>query len=503
MFTRITPILAGLVGCVLAAGCGDSLDVNNTNPKGSIGGVVVDAVTRMPIEGATVSVIAGADAKDPETTGTDGRFRFTNVPAGEVLISIDGPEGGGYQGVWLREILDDTAGDFPAQNTITVGPIGLIAPTDEVTVRVLDLEGQPVSMYTLTMTHFAQYIDFSDGTSDAKGEVVLAATTGTDGRATFQGLPPFFSLASGVNGTALIGLPPVQENGIYTYSGGAQTLDLKALGDPTPDIILDPSLAASLEIRASTIADLYDPPGSQPVPTVLPINGVVHVAFNLPIQNNATVTVMDEQGTPIANQPTVTISDDNITMSFGNNPLVPGNEYNLSIHAVSAVGEVAVSNDFAGAFFTPGLNDEVSVANVVRNANPTAESVHIEFSEPIGYATTGVIQLNGSNCPIFIDFDLNGAGGVGDATNERGNANCNLNLIAEEPDPPGIATRSGYTKFWRFTAPLQSDATTPLPSGTRFDLVFSKIVTATSIIERPDGRPVRDFVSPNDIPINP
>lgn len=486
-----------ILALISTGACGDSLDVQNTVPRGSIGGLVVDAVTRMPIEGATVSVIAGGESKGPTTTKADGHFSVNNVRAGDVLIMIDGPTDAGYQQAFIHGFLDDTAGNFPAHNTITLG-IGLIAAGSDYTVRVLDTSGRPVSMYPVTLRHFVQYIDFSSGLSRNGGEVVMTATTGTDGRVTFTGMPPFNALSPDINPTGVLLLPPVQENGLYVYPGGSQTVNLRAFGDPSPDVILDPNLAASLSIRASTVADLYNPPGSGRTGTVIGLKDTIHVAFNLPL-TDATVTVMDEAGTPLAAQPTVTPSEDNLSISFSSAPLAAGNEYNIVIHAVANIGDTLVEGDFAGAFFTAGAGD-VTVSNVVRDVG--TQSVDIEFSEPIGIGGGSSISLSGGNCVLYFNADLGGTSIIGDYPSERGNDSCFVVLYSNEPEPPGLAHRSGYTKYWRFTAPAPAGGGT-LPAGTRFDLVFSHVTSSSLVIERADGTPVQDFVDPTDIPINP
>ncbi len=491
-----------ILALIATGACGDSLDVQNTVPRGSIGGLVVDSVTRMPLEGATVSVIAGGESKGPTKTKADGHFSINDVRAGDVLIMIDGPADAGYQQAFIHGFLDDTAGNFPAHNTITLG-IGLIAAGGDYRVRVLDTQGRPVSMYPVTLRHFVQYIDFSSGLSRNGGEVVMTTTTGTDGRATFTGMPPFNALSPDINPTGVLLLPPVEENGLFVYPGGTQTVNLRDFGDPSPDVILDPNLAASLSIRASTVADLYNPPGSSATGTVLGINDTIHVAFNLPIQD-ATVTVMNEVGTPLGAQPSVTPSEDNLAISFGQSPLSPGNEYNIVIHAVANVGDTLVEGDFAGAFFTAGTGPDVTVSNVVRDA--ATQNVDVEFSEPIGIGGGNAIGLSGGNCVLFFNAnlaDITGTGVIGDAPNERGNDTCaNVVLYSNEPDPPGLGHRSGYTKYWRFTAPATAAGGT-LPAGTRFDVVFSHVVSSSLVIERADGTPVHDFVDPIDIPINP
>jgi hypothetical protein len=481
-----------LVALALATslgGCGDSLDVNNVDPSGSVGGIVVDAVTRAPIEGATLSVLAGGDSFDAQTTDATGTFSFDDVPAGDVLVSVAGPEGSTYQAALIRDTMPAAAGEFPISGSLTLGPIGLVPMSASFTARVLDLSGRPVSDYTVTARTFAQWVDISSGTGVNRGEIVMQATTDGSGYLSLSPFPDFFALGGGVSDTLHLSLPPNDSDGdmINDFAGGTQTLSLRSLGDVTPDIILDPSFSTQLTIRASTIGNMVSG-GTNPTQTVVGISDSLHFTFNLPIEQTVDVTVVDEQGTALDPQPGIAVSDDNLTVAFGSAPLAPGEEYNVVIHAVSAVGEVRVSGDFPGRFFTAAINPTVTVVNI--NRDPTTQQVDIEFDQPIGPVTS----LSGANCVLFFAADLGGDIAIGDIAGELGNANCNSNhtFASVEPNPGGIYGTSGYTKFWRFTAPLAGNGN-PLLSNTRVHIMFSHVTSTASIVERPDGSVVDDF----------
>lgn len=471
------------------SGCGDSLDVNNVDPKGSVGGIVVDAVSRLPIEGATLTILAGGDMFDAETTDATGAFSFDSVPAGDVLVSVAGPEGSSYQAALVRDSMPAAAGEFPLSGTLTLGPIGLVPLSSMFQARVLDLGGRPVSDYTVTARTFAQWVDISSGTGVNRGEVVMQATTDGNGYVSLSPFPDFFALGGGVSDTLHLTLPPHDSDGdmINDYAGGSQTLALRGLNDATPDIILDPAFSTQLQIRAATIGNMVSG-GTNPAQTVIGISDSLHFTFNLPIEQTATVTVVNEQGTLLDPQPGIAVTDDNITVAFGSTPLSPGEEYNIAIHAVSAVGEVRVSGDFSGHFFTAAINPTVSVINITRD--PTTQQVDIEFDQPIGPVTS----LSGGNCVLFFAADLGGDIAIGDIAGELGNANCNggHTFSSVEPNPGGTYGTSSYTKYWRFTAP-QGGNMSPLLSNTRVHILFSHVVSAGSIVERPDGSVVDDF----------
>ncbi len=494
--TRQVPVLAGALlaltfgGC---SGCGESLDVDNVAPEGSVGGLIVDAVTRLPVEGANVRLLAGAQIFEAVATGADGAFAFEGVPAGEVLITIEAPAG--YRGAWIRDMLSNAAGEFPTENaTLTVGPIGLVPTSETFTLRVLDQHGKPVSQYPLTLRHYAEYVDFSDGMPLEQGEVVMQASTDTSGYATFADLPDFYGLGPSISDTVIVLLPPLDADtdGVFEFAGGDRNFYMRDLADPTPDVILDSGYTTQLQIRASTIPELAGAGATNPAATVLSINDVIHAAFNLPIENSVEITVSDEYGTPITQLPSISVTGDNLAINFGGDPLLPGNEYNLHIHAVAAVGERLVTGDFYAPFFTPGISEEVTVANIARSGN----RVELEFSEPIGVGNGTASTLNGANCVLFINYDIDGSGLVGDGPMELTNASCDLGspyyLRSAEPDPVGPGGASGYTKYWIFDVP-QAPGPVDLPQGTHVHILFSHVSNAGKIVERATGVQVEDF----------
>jgi hypothetical protein len=489
--------------CILSVGlllsCGDSLEVENVDPQGSVGGLVYDAVTRQPLAGVQLGLVAGGRSFDAQTSAEDGSFSFDGVPAGDVIVSFTPPDG--YQPAYLRGTLSNAAGDFPTGNaTLTLGPIGMIPLSRSFAVRVLDQFGKPVSGYAVVVRTFAQYIDLSTGVAAGRGETVTTVTSDTNGYASLPSFPDFVGMGPSVNDSVLILLPPLDADadGVFEFGGGDRLFAARTLTDPTPDVILHAGYTTQLQIRASTIPVLAGSGGVSPSAAVLGISDAVHIAFNLPIQDDVAVTVSDEYGTPLATMPGLSVRDDNLTVNFGAAPLMPGNEYNITVHAIAAVGERMVTGDFAAPFFTRAINDTVTVTAISRD--PITQAVDLTFSEPIGLGNAANNTLSGGNCVLFFNADLGGGATIGDYPSELGALDCFVALSSSEPNPAGQAGLSGYTRHWRFTAPNNSGGN-PLPSNTRVHILWDRVNNGSFRVERPDGTAVGNMTDGSSIPI--
>lgn len=473
----------------LAAACGDSLSVNNASPAGSVGGLVVDASSRAPLEGATVTLISGGNVLDPEVTAADGSFRFTDVPFGIVLLIITPVDPAAYGGATVHRMLAGEAGDFPVDNeALTIGPIGLTplsaAPFQ---FRVIDIDGAPVANYNVAAQTTVEWIDYSGGPGVAQGERIITATTDADGYATIPGLPEYWRLSPNINDALVVNLPPLDigADGIYEYPGGFTVFNLLALGNPTPDVILDPAYSGALTVQQSSIDALAGGGG----PSVLGTNNEAWIKFNLPITDDVEVIVGNELGQPVA-APTATVEGDTLRLSFAG--LNPGAEYNMSIHAVAAVGDHAIQGTFYAPFFLRSADSQVTVVSATRDGPST---IHVTFSQPIGLGFG--VSLNGGNCVLFFNADLGGASvPVGDAPGEIGNADCEggRSFSSEEPDPQGPVGYSGYTTRWVFDV-FNPFTATALGPGTQTYFMFSHVADPSYRLRRVDGTLVNDVMT--------
>lgn len=485
------------VWAVTLAGCGseeqkidESLRVDNTEPLGSVGGVVLNGVTEAPIVGGVeVTVIAGGHEPFTVTTDADGRFLVQEVPAsGNVVVLL---EAEGFLPTRLTGELDGEAGNFPVGNaTLSIGPIGLVPATGTVSVRIVGENGDVIPDISLTGTTFVRYMDLSNGERMERGQVTVSATSNQAGLATFSGLPDFAGLGAEVNDTMMVTVPPVDYNddGIYEYPGTTVWLNGLRTGGPERLITLNSGYATNLTVLSSTIAALE---GMGGVPSTVPVNGPIYVLFNLPINEASLyVRVMDEFGENTM-QVNTSVDGQLLTIDFPT-ALQAGAEYNMQIHAVSMVGDTILETDLFAPFFTASTE---TLAISAMEDDPNSNDVIVYFNQPVGTGNTATNELYGANCVLWYNIDID----TGDTSTvdpgEYGADTCDIGggairgLRADEgvPDMPG-ASRSGYTTRWRFQPPLTGGGTPgPLPGTTEFKITFPDVSQPSRLVTTPDG----------------
>src|SRR5262249_30425789 len=125
-------LLLGIVGC--GSSGSNSVSVDNMNPLGTVGGIVVDRATEMPIAGATVTLVSGG-ATLTATTSASGVYALNKVPAGSFTMTISQM---GYQTALIDDALNGAVGNFPVSNPAhTVRQIGLVANSGMFTVQLV------------------------------------------------------------------------------------------------------------------------------------------------------------------------------------------------------------------------------------------------------------------------------------------------------------------------------------------------------------------------------
>lgn len=409
----------------LCGGCSQGVNVDNGNPRGTVGGIVLDASNEAPVGGATVKIVSGGTTRTA-MTDMDGQFAVTKVPSGSFIMSVTQM---GYVTAQITDELAGAVGNFPVSNpSKTVGPIGLLPASGSFTVHVVDESGGPVAGLQLSgRTHVRQLI-YANGLPVAQGGYEISATTGADGAATFNGLPVYSALGLAADGTDVleVSVPPTKIMGteVYDFLGLVQSFHLKTL-QSSAQVIQLAGPSTLLQVLDSNIdcLDGFTAGGTlafnAPVGSLIPINGPINISFNQAIApTSLRAQFLDADGKLIATtaMAMVALNTVQITPSAA---LQAGKRYNLLLHATPAIGAGVGGNKELGVtapFFTEpptGANITV-VPNSVRRQTPASGPITVTFelSEPIGIGRGSNAALD---CVAF--FEVPGSPGFNNDAN--------------------------------------------------------------------------------------
>ncbi|MEK6607448.1 MAG: carboxypeptidase-like regulatory domain-containing protein [Myxococcota bacterium] len=123
-----------VVGFACAGEEGDDT-VPTAAPVGIVQGEVRDGATWEPLEGASLTLRAGADVLEA-TSDDDGRFLIEDVPAGSLLALDVAADGYATARTWVA--VDDAAGEHPQGNSIAQAMPVLWPDDGEIAIEVRD-----------------------------------------------------------------------------------------------------------------------------------------------------------------------------------------------------------------------------------------------------------------------------------------------------------------------------------------------------------------------------
>jgi len=506
-----TAVLAACLGLSLAS-CGSDqkpIEIKGAKAMGSVGGLVLDAATREPLEGVTVTLVAGS-ATASMTTDATGAFSFSEVPSGDVVVTLSKS---GYLSAAVTGTLMG-AGEYPITNaSLTLGPFGLIPATGTFQAVLVYENGAPAGDVPVTARTHVRYYNYGaagEATADAQTTVVSARTDGT-GLVRFSGLPDFALVGEGTADQVTLVVPPIPappgSPAMYTYPGGSFVFHMTAVASQTPVVVLTAGSPQNLSVVASSLASL-EASGGAMVPTIVPRGGPIFITFNQPLDPVATTVTLLDEGTPssLAADKTAMVQKSVVynTLQLSFSPeLAAASEYNLVIHAVSSMGDRTVRYDGWAPFFTevPTTLSKPTMTREVIDPVNHIEVIHLVFPEPVGTGAAVNNVFQNQNCVLFFSVPLTAENNeIGDDPGETGNAACRGDLVlqAEEPDPPGMAGTSGYTKYWKFNLPVLAGPSS-VPQGTPVNIVFSRVPQADRTMRRVTGEPVADLVGPMNL----
>jgi hypothetical protein len=411
--------------CMVGAACGDSgVVVNNSNPLGTVGGLVVDGVSQLPLDGVAVKLLSGGGTFDT-TTGTDGFYKLAQVPAGTFTIELSKE---GFLPITIQGELAGSVGNFPISSPVTtVSPFGMVPKGPDFIVRVVDGNGVAVNGAVATARMQFSYIDLSSGTQRFLGSTVSSATTGADGRLVFKGLPDmqkFGAVDAAIFpnsiDTVQVAVAPIavagQEN--YQYAGGIFSFRLLALNLTVAQIVL-PGPTDPLTVLESNLewlrAGFVPTPAVPVLGSLVDTTGTITIAFSEaidPATLRAQVTLENGMPGPMLT-PTVNLNLVSLAGTF-----TAGTRYNLYLQANAALnpsGPARQKTAVVPFFGKPAMGTKPTVVSAKITPNggivPTF-TVTFTLSEPIGLGDQGVQAFD---CALFFEganFDGSGAGAV-------------------------------------------------------------------------------------------
>jgi hypothetical protein len=504
-----------LVAIATVLGCGDTVSVGNNNPKGLVGGVIVDAASEMPLAGATVHIVS-ADATVDATADMNGVWQAKDVPAGSIIVTLSQM---GYVTATFNATLSGAVGNFPVANpTLTLGPIGLIPSTGAFNVRLVDENGAAVSSVHVVAHTSARYVDFSSGGPVGQGGLELPGISDDNGLVVFTGLPDFSLVGAAVSSQILVDVAAMKVMGTESYSflGGTFTFDLRSLPGSTPTIVLaGPKTPLTVldsnvdYLRVSTVGT---------VGSIVPVAGPITVAFNQAINpDSVRASFFTEDGKQSSIVATPSVSTNLLTIT-PSTALPSGQRFNLSLHAIAAQPFQGSSGEFdaIAPFFTAPtgsgpstVTTGVAAPHIDVNRPPT--TLVFTLDEPIGQGRgiAGPVDCvafyeniqfdNDANTAFMGEYDASGNPASMVCTSSPGPA---LNVTRISPVGEGLyGVVTGFTTKWAVQydspgaggcSPLVASCTKPT-SGTRIHLVFSKL-DPSSTVRRVSGEAVSDQI---------
>ncbi|HXU73955.1 MAG TPA: carboxypeptidase-like regulatory domain-containing protein [Polyangia bacterium] len=532
--------LAFVLGLVGAIGCGDNqkVAVSNTNPLGTVGGVVLDLEGEAPIMGATVT-LQTAGTMMMAMTDMNGVYTFAKVPAGELFVNIAAP---GYESAYVPGQLSGAVGNFPVSNPQTTMPtVELFKTSGTFAVALVDDRGAPVAGVTVTARPQVKYYAYDypyNGTSGFPsllpfGTYAVTATSDATGVATFSGLPSDYALNL-IDATEMfVDVPPIVIMGTSTYQfagasfainpthvtdmagGPASTYTIRLVG---ANAALQP-VSASIDYlvgKTGTVAASF----GNAVASLLKTTDPISITFNQAVdQSSLRAQLLDENGVSLGNM-MATFPAGNIVQLAAPPAYMAGRRYNLVLHAapLSQAGSMGTPLNVTAPFFTAGpdtlaVTATLSTLPVAGTTIPGAgKIVLLTFSEAVGLGKGASPALGCTAWYDGIDLDNSGAVSYQGEYSPTALPKCPdptgpivfdmTRLQPYEPNPqPGVIPTTGFTNKWYTvvddTVPAdgcktgQTTCTKPA-SATMMHLLFSHL-DSTQTVTRANGQAIGDM----------
>ncbi len=483
----------------------DSMDYNEkvtvepVTVTGSVSGVVYSAVDGLPLADVNVTVTVGG-TRLSVATDENGFFTVSGVPAyGEASVSYLKD---GFLPAYGQGSFPSSDGNVPHDGlSLTLRPVWMIATGSRFTVHVMDMQGNPVSGMTVMGEVKISYLSqYSDGSIVSFGEHTYSATTDGSGIAVFTDLPIFPQMKDDRYKYLYINFPQMDTDGdgIPDLKGQRDSVDLRT--ESYIDVYLPPYNAqeGNITVSRSSIFHLRHSMFSCGAPTLTVPGEEQFVEFGRSV-DRVSVEIYDDSGAVVWPE-----EDIPVTLTAGNTRAVftapsdmeSGKIYWLKL-MVSAVG--AASYVKSVPVFTPPADGQDFAIKAVYPDDPAAsDPVYIvEFNYPVGAGCRDVTQIpGGSNGIVFINWDLDSSGNIGDGASEIGYDHSNITLRADTDTPslPGSIGYVGYSTKWYFSNPLGSGGSIPL--NTAIFIKFHSVSSSRYLMSTPWGDSPDVLMSP-------
>jgi Carboxypeptidase regulatory-like domain/Bacterial Ig-like domain len=532
--------LAWVVAAMAVLGCDNNRNVavSNSNPLGTVGGVVLDVNGEMPLANAVVS-LQTAGTVMMAMTDPSGIYTIPKVPAGAFFINVSAS---GYESAYVPGDLTGAVGNFPVSNPQATMPTIELFKTDMTfSVALVDDRGAPVPGVTVTarpqVKYFAYEYPYGGGGAfpslQPYGQYTVTATSDATGVATFMGLPTATALnLLGNSNQMYIDVPPITVMGSTTYQylgeslqvnptrvqppAGTNTYTIQLVGPNTPISAVYSSIDYIVG-KTGTVLPAF----VNPVASLLPTDKPITITFNQAVDQKALrAQLLDETGASLGNM-TQTFIAGNIVQLTPAAAFSAGKRYNLVLHAdpLSLAGSAGTPLNITAPFFTAGPATVSATATLTTlpvmgiAAPAVGKIVMLTFSEAVGIgrgASSNILGCVG----WYESIDLDNSGGT---VSYQGEYSTSLQtcpgapapigfdvtkINSFEPAPSALIPMTGFANKWW----AQVDDTTvtggckggiavacskPI-AATMMHLIFSHL-DSTQTFTRANGQPLGDL----------
>jgi hypothetical protein len=440
---------------LVALGCGGPQDANNdgiadgvrepdtisvvapSTPKGTVSGQVL--TTRLtPLADTTVVMTLGSATEVLEArTDASGNFMFKNVPGGaQVLLTVSKS---GFATLRAATTVPSSAGNIPINDgNANVGPITLSELNGTLRFNLVTATGRAAAGARATLEATpAGTVGFGDTSTSVASKVIVQATADDQGSVLFTGVPTPIELSRLMaNGGYRLVVDPVDlNNDNILESGGASkafsatnmisygTVQVVQLPAPSNSADVSP-VPLNFSLRTTNIPSLASLIDSDPLRNMLRSGESIYVTFTHPVQRESVYAILTDEQAREAIPLTVSVNatGEGVTITPPGQAIRDGMEYNLSLRATSAY--TGDNSSLKGYFVggdpkTPKSFGLVSVAfrdaatDDFPNVLDSGDCVFITFNQL-------VVPPAGPKGVVFFNWDVSGAGGIGDSMGEYG-----------------------------------------------------------------------------------